>query len=358
MPGPSANASVGADMLGLTSEPNDALKETRRQIRATEAELTALAAKGDKVSAQVTANLAALRSREETLAGVVKRNRAAEARGRRALDIGEMTKAMIGAGSIKRILAGQADARDIAAFAFMAERQIVKGVKEVAGVRMARATRGVLRAIPFVGEAIGTMMEGWDKKKALEKSSDEINSLARAGKIDPATSRLYYASLTDGWFNDPKATVSNVQEASRGMMQMQRSEMQSALNSVKVKRTVYTEETLGSAGMMVSYTNDSLSAADVLKRYDDLMESDRANGVVQNKTRQESHLRAAIAGLLEDDKERDQIAEQLVEQVKKKMIEKGDDGEYLIRDKFQREENDRRSRILAARHYIPAKLEF
>ncbi len=359
MPGPSANANVGVDMLGMVAEPTQALRNLRREIKAAEAELAALAAKGGKVSAQQTKVLDELRTKEVALQKIAKTKRQEMERNKRALDIGEMTKAVIGAQSIRKLLNGELDPRDAINMAVFAERQITKGVREIAGVKVARQTRGLLKALPFVGEAIASVMEGWDKKRELEKSSDEINALARAGKIPPSAARLYYASLTEGWFNDPHKTSENALNASRQLLNFNDNEMRNVLESVTIQRARLTDDSLGGVGgPSVSYETEKLSAAEVLRVYNMRLDAMRKNGEIVSKRRQEEALHDSIASLLEGDKERDQIAEKLVEQIKKKLLDKGEDNEKFVREKFKKDEELRSLQVRAARHYVPARMDY
>src|SRR5512133_108018 len=144
MPGPmaSANVSVQGDISSAVAQPVDTLKDLRKQIKAAEKEMVELAKKGEKVSAEQAFRLADLKSKEKQALDIVTRQKRMMERSKRALDMGEMAKSVIGASSIKNIIAGKASIADFAGLAFMAERQIVKGMREVAGVKFAKATRG------------------------------------------------------------------------------------------------------------------------------------------------------------------------------------------------------------------------
>jgi len=360
MPGPlaAANVSVGGDIAGAIATPEATLKELRKQIKAAEKELVELAKKGEKVSSQQAFRLADLKAKEKQTLDIVTRQKRVLERSKRALDAAEIGKAMFGASSLKNILAGNASMADVAGIAFMAERQIVKGAKELAGVKFARMTRGVLKAMPFLSEAVGSVIEGWQEKRALEEQMGVIGEEFRGGRISKAAEIRAQNVLTNTWFGKPAETLAADAALAASIQKIPDEKLSEALSNAKwISKSEVQKGSFGMGG-----------PAPVIHTYRNLKEAGLLTALRENIANEQTRLggslgekdyRDVVEKTINDIADKEGLDQKTIELLTKQIIKAAPMvKETTHRSKWEDARDNMRRQAEARKDFIPARLEY
>jgi hypothetical protein len=348
--GPKASASVGADILAsATNNPTQALKEVNRQIKATEAEMAALAKKGKIISQEMATRIQELRAGQNTLK--------TQAQGinnlRSAAQAGKIAKKVIFAQSLNSILQGDFQMEDVATYAFLAERQIRKAAKKFLGLKFAESVSAGLLYLPLVAYAVRFGLKGWENAQKLKAGRDEVHAAFARNEIPFAVRNLADYTLTDT-NRDPKKMVASTMKLANSMAAMTDSGVRSVLGNafdVSMARSPLTNRISGDLQI--------LNRAEIIKRL-----QERRQSMIESKgggLLTDAENKYAFQWVLADYVKEHDLPDDFLNKIIDKMEKQGGASKALAptpKEKFNSELGRERDAYLARSRFIPAKMEY
>jgi hypothetical protein len=200
-----ATAQVGGDIHAAIGGEVAELKELRRQIKAAEAEMEVLVAKGLKVSAQQSANLGAMKAKEATIKRMVDDKTSQKKFDKQMVAATRMLRGIMTAQTIANMVKGDVSATDVGGLAMLAVHQR-KYVAKIVGKEMAGVLRSLGPAAMLVGLTVDMFKEGFKGYRELQEGMSEVGQRMRVGKITKAE-ELYAQHILTDTFDDPKASL-------------------------------------------------------------------------------------------------------------------------------------------------------
>ena len=356
--GPAADVNVGTDILAAVARPTDAVRALRREIKAAERELAKLVLAGNTAAAAtIGGRIRTMEGQQAAIREVIKRQRDMETRNKRALDAGMLFKSVIGAQAIKNILNGELDARGLVGLAIMSERTIARAARQLGGVKFSNFARGLIRAVPFIGEGVNSVVEGFGEIDRRIKNREQVMEMVKGGKMSWELGRLHNEEFLrwDTRLRDPGGLVNNVSSAADRLAGMSKDQRIRALSKARYKHTEFNIDKMlaGRARKRVQFDWKQFES-----QYSTLLSEASNQGLIVDEAKRREIIEQILTRQVENTADREKLAKAIYDSVNKFRADDKDNSPKTIKDKFKLDEERRREAVEAKRWIIPARLEF